>query len=97
MQTATAHARFDGLVVFGTPAEAERNAVRALEYRTPDPKAKLMLCSFATHQYFQKPLTVKSVRNQTCLRGAELSQTFRSLLRLGLIRLMSGQLYLDIP
>jgi hypothetical protein len=97
MHTATMPRRFHGLLVSGTPEEAERNAVRALEYRTPDRRAKLMLCSFATHQYFQKPLTVSSVRNQTCLGGAEVSKTFRSLLRLGLIRYMSGQIFLNIP
>jgi hypothetical protein len=96
MQTATAP-RFHGLLVFGSPAEAERNAVRALEYRTPDTRAKLMLCSFATHQYFQQPLTVASVSNQTCLPPSQLSKTFRGLLRLGLIRLKSGQVYLNIP
>jgi len=93
MQTA----RFQGLQVFGSPAEAETNAIRALEYRTPDAKAKLLLYSFATHSYFRKPLTVASVSNQTCLRPAELAKTFRSLQRLGLIRLKAGQVYLDIP
>lgn len=98
MQTVTASApRFNGLVVFGSPSDAERNARRALEYRTPDAKAKLMLCSFATHQYFRKRLTIASVSNQTCLRPAELLTTFRSLRRLGLIRLKAGQVYLNIP
>src|SRR5690242_7293481 len=84
--------RFEGLVVFGTPQQAERNVVRALEYPTQNAKAKLMLCSLATHQYFRKRLTAAGISEQTCLHQSQLSKTFRSLLRSGLVCLANGQI-----
>jgi len=98
MQTGVAMApSFEGRTVLGTMQQAERNIVRALDYPTKNKKAKLMLCSMATHQYLNRPLTAAGLSEQTCLRPSQLPLTFRALLRSGLICLTNGQIVLNIP
>lgn len=86
-----------GLVVLGTTQQAEHNAAKWAQYRTHDPKAKLLLAALIAHQHEHTPLTLDSVKEQSLLPRPQISKTLRALIHAGVLRLERGGVRIAIP